>query len=285
MSRAAPTPSDGRAIAAKRGGKLVPRLIMLVVIVFFVLPILYLLSTAFKAPGEIQLGRFLPEDPILDNWSAAFQAVPLLAFMRNSLLASLLSALITLTIALPATYAMIRLRIAERFLGTFTLATYVAPPIVVLIPLFFLMQMTGLMNSVIGLALVYGLMNTPVAFWLMRSFVKQVPEEIDEAAWIDGAGYFSTFVRIVLPLLGPGLVATGLICVVLAYNEFLFASAMTFGPESRTLTVGISLFQGERLVNFGQMAAASMAGMVPIYLVALFFQKWLIGGLTQGSSK
>jgi len=93
------------------------------------------------------------------------------------------------------------------------------------------------------------------------------------------------FLTITVPLLLPAFVATGLICAVLAFNEFIFASTMTFSPDSRTLTVGISLFQGERFVNFGQMAAASLTGMIPVYFIAMFVQKWLIGGLAQGSIK
>jgi multiple sugar transport system permease protein len=161
----------------------------------------------------------------------------------------------------------------------------VAPPVVALIPLFFLMQSVHLIDSIAGLALVYGIMNIPVAFWLLRSFVRAIPDEIDEAAWIDGASYWRTLVRIALPLLLPGIVATALICIILSYNELLFASAMTFSEGSRTITVGMSLFQGERLVNFGQMAAASFAGMVPVYVIAVFFQRYLIGGLTHGSVK
>jgi multiple sugar transport system permease protein len=206
-------------------------------------------------------------------------------FLRNSFVAALLSVAITIVIAVPGTYAMVRLRAGAWFLPDLTLASYVAPPIVAVIPLFFLLQALRLTDTIWGLSFIYGLMNTPVAFWLMRGFVRHIPEEIDEAAWIDGAGYWRTMLVIVVPLLAPGMVATALICMILSYNEFLFASAMTFSPASRTLTVGISLFQGERLVNFGQMAAASLAGSIPVYLIAVLFQRWLIGGLVSGGVK
>jgi len=261
------------------------RLWLALAILFFVLPILYLLSTSFKAPDDVLQGRFFPTDPTLANYPAAFGHVPVASMIRNSVLVSILSAAITLLLTVPATYAMVKLGFMRTIIPNITLASYVAPPVIALIPLFFLMQRVHLIDTIAGLALVYGIMNIPVAFWLLRSFVRAIPDEIDEAAWIDGASYWRTLVRIALPLLVPGIVATALICIILSYNELLFASSMTFGESSRTITVGMSLFQGERLVNFGQMAAASFAGMVPVYVIAVFFQRYLIGGLTQGSVK
>ena len=261
------------------------RLWLALAIAFFVLPILYLLSTSFKAPDDVLQGRFFPSDPTLVNYPAAFGHVPVASMIRNSVVVSLLSAAITLLLTVPATYAMVKLGFMRTIIPNITLASYVAPPVIALIPLFFLMQMVHLIDTIAGLAMVYGIMNIPVAFWLLRSFVRAIPDEIDEAAWIDGASYFRTLIRIILPLLVPGIVATALICIILSYNELLFASTMTFGQSSRTITVGMSLFQGERLVNFGQMAAASFAGMVPVYIIAVFFQRYLIGGLTHGSVK
>jgi multiple sugar transport system permease protein len=120
---------------------------------------------------------------------------------------------------------------------------------------------------------------------LLDSFVRQIPKEIEEAAWVDGSSQAGALIKMVVPLMAPGIVAAGLICLILSYNEFLFALTFTYRPETQTLPVGLSLFQGDRLVNFGQMAAASLTGMAPIYLVALFFQRWLIRGLTHGAVK
>lgn len=261
------------------------RLWLALAVAFFMLPILYLFSTSFKTPDDVLQGRFFPTQMTFDNYPSAFAHVPIASMIRNSAVVSILSAALTLLVTVPATYAMVKLGFMRRVMPNITLASYVAPPIIALIPLFFLMQSVHLIDSVFGLAIVYGVMNIPVAFWLLRSFVRAIPDDIDEAAWIDGAGYWWTLVRIILPLLVPGIVATALICIILSYNELLFASAMTFRETSRTITVGMSLFQGERLVNFGQMAAGSFAGMLPVYVVAVFFQRYLIGGLTQGSVK
>lgn len=254
-------------------------------LIFFALPIVYLFSTSFKTPDDVLQGRLLPEAATLKNYPNSFAHVPVLRMIWNSVSVALLSGVITLVIAVPATYATIKLGAFRRTVPNITLASYAAPPIIALIPLFYLLQTAQLMDSIPGLALVHGLMNLPVAFWLLKSFISDVPAEIDEAAWIDGAGYWHTLFAVILPLIFPGILATALICIILSYNEFLFASALTFSDASRTITVGMSLFQGERLVNFGQMAAASFTGMVPIYLIAFLFQKHLVGGLTQGSIK
>jgi multiple sugar transport system permease protein len=102
---------------------------------------------------------------------------------------------------------------------------------------------------------------------------------------LDGAGHITVVWRIIAPMVAPGLAATALICGILAFDEFLLASSFSNDPSSRTLPVAIALFQGERLVNFGQMAVASLTGIIPIYLIALFAQRWLVGGLTMGGIK
>lgn len=252
---------------------------------FFLFPIAYLLSTSFKTPDQVLLGSFFPERPVLDNWSSAFSHVPLLTFLRNSSILAVAGGLLTLILTFPAVYAVERLHFAKKWLPNLVLGVYLAPPVVALIPLFFMLRATGLLNSLTGLVLVFGLMNIPVAFWILRPFVNTIPREIDEASWVDGAGYWRTMIRVDLPLMSPALVATGLICMILSYNEFLFASTFTFADDVRSLTVGVSLFQGDRLVNFGQMAVASLTAIVPVYLVALVFQKRLVGGLTAGGVK
>lgn len=251
---------------------------------FFLLPIAFLIALTFKTRDEVLLGRFLTSKPTLDNWWKAFEFINLTGFICHSLLIAAASAIMTLVVATPATYAVTRLRHGE-FIGSLALSSYIAPPVVALLPLFFLMRLLGLLNSFVGMILIYGFMNAPVAYWLLRGFIKKIPAALDEAAWVDGAGFFNTFRTITLPLLAPGIVATGLISLILSYNEFLFASLFAQDEMVRGLTVGISLFQGDRFVNFGQMAVASLAGILPVYVIALFFQNRLVGGLTAGGVK
>lgn len=257
---------------------------MAAVLVFFMLPIAFLAATSFKTRDEVLSGQFLPLHPTLANWSKVFEIAPLHLHLLNSLAVAVLSVAITLAIAVPAVYAVVKLQ-RGRWLAGALLSSYVAPPVVALLPLFFLLRWLGLNNSLVGLGLVHGLVNVPVAFWLLRSFFKQIPLALDEAAWLDGVGYWKTLWRINLPLLWPGLVSTALVCLILSYNEFLLASVLNSRPDLRSITVAISLFQGERIVNFGQMAVASLVGIAPVYLLALAFQKNLIGGLSAGAGR
>jgi multiple sugar transport system permease protein len=172
----------------------------------------------------------------------------------------------------------------ERLL-TVLLASYCAPPIVAIIPLFFLLRYAGLTNGVAGLILVNGIAGVPVAAWLLDGFVRRIPVEIDEAAAIDGLSVVATLRKVVIPLLWPGIVAALLVTFFLSYNDFLFAVYLAVTKESQTLTVGLSLFQGDRNVQFGQQAAAGLLGVAPVYVLALAAQRYLVGGLTTGATK
>jgi multiple sugar transport system permease protein len=275
------------AISTRRSrpGQVVRGLLIALVLIFFLVPIVYLTLVSFTPQPEVLSGQIIPSRIAWENWPNAFDSVQVTLFLRNSIIVAALSALVTMAIAVPATYAMVRFRTGGSFLRSAVLSSYVAPPIVAVIPLFFLLKTTSLIDTLPGLALVHALANLPVAIWLLDSFVREIPVDLEEASWVDGNGRFGTLLRIVLPLLAPGLVAVAIICIILSYNEFLFALVMTYRPETQTLPVGIALFQGDRLVQFGQMAAASLTGMIPIYLVALFFQRGLVRGLTMGAVK
>lgn len=275
------------AISTRRSrlGQVVRGLLLTLVLVFFLTPIVYLTLVSLTPQPEVLSGQIIPSRIAWENWPNAFDSVQVTLFLRNSIIVAALSALVTMGIAVPATYAMVRFRTGGSFLRSAVLSSYVAPPIVAVIPLFFLLKTTSLIDTLPGLALVHALANLPVAIWLLDSFVREIPVDLEEASWVDGNGRFGTLLRIVLPLLTPGLVAVAIICIILSYNEFLFALVMTYRPETQTLPVGIALFQGDRLVQFGQMAAASLTGMIPIYVVALFFQRGLVRGLTMGAVK
>lgn len=281
----AAVPSERTAISRINGWAVLRWIGIAVLLTFILTPILYLAATSFKTKDEILLGNFFPKSLYWQNWPDAFDTVDLALFMRNSLVVGLLSVLVTLFIAIPATYSMVRFLTGGKPLYSVVLGSYVAPPIVALLPLFYLLRRINGIDTLWGLALVHGLASVPIAIWLLDSFVRAIPIEIEEAATIDGAGLLQTLVCIVVPLISPGIAATGIICLILSYNELLFALVMTYRPDTQTLPVGISLFQGDRLVNYGQMSAASLAGILPVYVLALIFQRYLISGRIRGAIK
>jgi multiple sugar transport system permease protein len=261
-----------------------------VIVIFtlsILLPIVYMATTSVKEPIEIrESGALLPTKGIyLVNWERAYRNVPIHMYLINSTLVAVFSTLIALVIAVPAVYAIVRFRIGGKVLPSMILGTYVVPPIVVSIPFFAMMRLAGLTNSVVGLIVVHAMINAPVAIWLLDSFVRAIPRELEEAAWIDGYSRYRTLAQVVLPLIKPGLVATGVILLILSWNEFLFALILTYSPVSQTFPIGISRYEGEHGLQFGEMSAAALTGIAPIYLLILFFQQYLVRGLTRGGVK
>ncbi|WP_105565691.1 carbohydrate ABC transporter permease [Microbacterium halophytorum] len=256
-----------------------------VAVAMAVTPILYLLATSFKSPDDILSTRILPARFAVENWVSAMANWPIFTYLGNSLLVATVAVVVALVIAIPANYAIARLGVGSSQTLLLIVSAYIAPPVVAIVPLFLLVRTVGLMNSPMGLGLIEGLMLTPVAVWLLDGFFRSIPVEIDEAAQLDGCGPVRTLVFVLIPLIAPGLAAVGIIVFILVYNDFLVPLLLTQSGSAQTLPVGIALMQGGREVMFGQMAAACLTGIVPVYLLALFAQRWLIGGLTQGSVK
>ena len=248
---------------------------VLLLLAFGIVPMLYALYLAFTKGG-----RFVA----FDNFVKVFDTIELGTMLTNSWVSAVGAAVLAVVIATPAAYFTARHVRGERLL-TVLLASYCAPPIVAIIPLFFLLRYAGLTNSVAGLILVNGIAGVPVAAWLLDGFVRRIPVEIDEAAAIDGLSVTATLRKVVIPLLWPGIVAALLVTFFLSYNDFLFAVYLAVTKESQTLTVGLSLFQGDRNVQFGQQAAAGLLGVAPVYVLALAAQRYLVGGLTTGATK
>jgi len=188
-------------------------LALALVLAIFLIPIAYLAATSLKTKDDVLSGNFLPATVYWANWPDAFSRVPVAKFIGNSMLAAAGGTVLTLLLAVPATYAMVRYRTGGKGLYSLVLSSYTAPPVVALLPIFFALRFAHLIDSVLGLAIVYGLMNVPVAVWLLDSFVRGVPREIEEAAWVDGAGRFATLLRMVVPLIMPGIAAAAVMGV------------------------------------------------------------------------
>lgn len=259
-------------------------IVLALAILWVLVPIAYLVSMSFMDRNEVIAGSYLPARLQWENFQSAIEAgIP--QKILNSILVAVGGAILTIVLALPAAWAIARYRTGGKGLGAVVLAPWMLPPIVAVIPLFVLLRFVGLNNTLHGLALVYALVNIPVAIWLLEGFVRRIPKEIEEAARIDGAGDLRTLVRVVAPLVAPGLVAVGIIVAVLNYNEYLLATFIAQRDEVQTLPVALSLFQGDRFAHLGRIAAASVVGVLPVYAVAVLSQRWLVSGLTTGGLK
>jgi multiple sugar transport system permease protein len=270
------------------GSRIVSSLLLVGTFVVIVAPVFYLIPLSLKPTTQVFDGRWWPSEIVATNWTEAFTSLPggLLNYIGNSWIVSGGAAFLTLAIAVPTAYYTARGAASGHRMLTLLLAAYCAPPIVALIPFFLMLRGTGLLNTLFGLVLVTGLTNVPVAVWMIDGFMRKIPGDLEEAAWMDGAGRFRTLWRIIVPLVLPGLTAAFLVCLFLGYSEFLFALSFTQTPDAQTLAVGLSIFESSgNEISFGKNAAAALAGILPMYLLAALAQKQLVAGLSAGSIK
>jgi len=282
--------STPTALRTKRAaGRTGQYLALLAYLVFLAFPLVWLISTAFKSPQE--LGKidptWIPQDPTLENFRAAFDAQPLLRSAANSLLVAGSAALIAVAIAVPAAYAMVRYRSKVTTAATgWILVSQMFPFVLIIIPLFMLLKEARMIDSLPGLILVYVVWNLPFSLWMLQGYVKAVPVSLEEAAAVDGASRLRTIVSVVLPLLAPGLVATLMFSFVTAWNEFFFALVLLKSPENQTMSVILTQFLGaEGVVDLGPLAAAATLATIPSLLFFALLQRRLVSGMLAGAVK
>lgn len=208
-------------------------------------------------------------------------------YLVNSLLVSGLTALLCLLLAAPAAYALTRLEIRYKLavlLGILGLSMF--PPVSLVGFLFKLLSAWGLINTKAGLILPYAAWTLPLALWILVSYFKEIPPELDRAALVDGCTPFQVLVKVILPLAGPGLFSTGLLAFIFAFNEFLLALILTTDHQARTIPVGLALFQGlHGQTPWGEIMAATILALTPVALLAAVFQRRIVRGLTGGAVK
>ncbi|MFH8610497.1 carbohydrate ABC transporter permease [Streptomyces sp. NPDC018029] len=258
-------------------------------LVFLAFPFLWLISTAFKPARELGSlhPTWIPKDPTLENFRQAFDEQPLLRAAGNSLIAALSAALIAVVIATPMAYVMARhrSRLAKAATG-WVVISQAFPFVLVIIPLFLILKNLHLINSLVGLIMVYVVWSLPFALWMLVGYVRAVPAELEEAAAVDGASRVRTFVSVVAPLLAPGIVATAMFAFITAWNEFFFALVLLKTPEKQTLPVILNRFIGsEGVADLGPLAAAAFLATIPSLVIFAIIQKRITGGMLAGAVK
>jgi len=258
-------------------------------IVFLSFPLLWMLSTSFKGPRELVAltASLIPVAPTLENYGTAFGEQDLVQSAANSIQLSLGNAVLTVLVALPAAYGLARYAtILRKATMGWILVSQIFPLILIIIPLFLVLKTLHLLDSLSGLLIVYLVWSLPFTLWMLQTYVKAIPLELEEAASIDGAGRLRILRAIVLPLLAPGIVVAALFAFISAWNEFFFALVVLQNQEHFTLPLTLARFIGsEGVVRLGPLAAASLVATLPSLVFFTVIQRHLRSGLLAGGVK
>ncbi len=262
-------------------------LALVVALVAIALPFYWSLVASLTPEARLFEGvPVFPLEPVLDHYRALHTERAFWLPIRNSLVVAASTTLLCLLLGSLCAYALARLRFRGRTpLLAFVLAVSMFPQISIVSPLFLMLRALGLINTYPGLIFPYVTFAMPLTIWLLVGFFRQLPVELEEAAWVDGAGRLRTFLEVVVPLSAPAIAATAILTFVYCWNEFLFALSFTIGPERQTVPVAIALFRGQYQVPWGQLLAAAVVSTTPVALLVLAFQRRIVQGLTSGAVK
>ena len=236
--------------------------------------------------------RWVPEHVTLSRYREIFAGqgssagAAFRSAMVNSFLVASGTVLVSLTVGVLGGYALARLRFPLRRVTLLSfLVTYMLPPITLIIPLYLLMSRFGLLDTKLGLIIVYCSLATPFALWNLSNFFGSLPAGLEEAARVDGCTRLGALVRVVLPLSRPGIMATGLYAFLLCWDEFLYSLIFTSTSRAKTIPVAIAEFTGRNAVDFGLIAAGGILASLPPVILTVVFQRYLVSGLTAGAVK
>lgn len=268
------------------------RVFRTVVIVVFsiwtLLPIYWLVNTSLKSNNEVLQfpPSLLPAHPSLSSYGFVLSNFG--SYLANSAITAVGSTILSLIIGVLAAYSVTRFKFPKGFaagIGFVILSVRMMLPIVFIVPLFQIFQNVGLYNTHLGLILAYTLVNMPFVFWLMTSYLRDVPVQIDEAAMIDGCGRLKSLVSVIIPLAAPGIATTAVMTMIFTWNDLIFGLYLTGDSKAMTLPVGIIGFLSQYQTFWSQMAAAGVVAIIPMVIFLLFIQRYLVKGLTAGAVK
>jgi multiple sugar transport system permease protein len=251
-------------------------------------PALWILFTSFKTESELmQLPITIwPARPTVENYVRVFVDQPILTFLFNSLVVAVLSTALCVTVSALAAYALVRLKLpAPGLILSVLLAVAMFPLVTLMVPLFQVMRGLGWLNTWWALVFPYAVLSMPVCTMVLISFFQDIPRDLESAAMVDGCSRLGALWHVVVPLAAPGVFTAGILSFVNAWDEFLLALTLSPRVASRTLPVGITLYQGEFSFPWPIISAALIVAIVPICILIAAFQERVVGGLTQGGVK
>lgn len=263
-------------------------LIIFLFIAISLYPILRVLTISLR-PGDNLLNeslRIIPKDASFENYVKLFTEKPFLIWIRNSVLVTIVVTILGVVLASLAGYSFSRFRFPGRKAGLLgLLVTQMFPATMLLLPLFIMISKLNLINSFLGLIIMYSASALPFCIWLMKGYYDTIPFSLEESAMMDGANKFFAFRKIILPLAAPALVITALFSFMTAWNEYVVAAQVLWYDDMFTIPLGLKSLQGNMTTEWGMYAAGALLISIPVIILFLVLSKWLVSGLTLGSVK
>jgi ABC-type glycerol-3-phosphate transport system permease component len=274
--------------SSRRMVKGIGNVVLLLMLLWTAIPFYWMVVTSLKTDREIYgyEATLIPEQPTLASYVTIFRDTPYLLFLRNSIAVAVGSTVMSMFIACLGAYAIARLNFPGRaLLARALVVTYLVPTSLLFIPLFAIMSVLRLTDTLHGLAIAYLGFDVPFCTWLLMGYFKSVPMELEEAALVDGCNRVSALWRIVLPLALPALVVVTFFSFTHAWNEFLYAHVFTSTTQARTITTGLAIFMNEDVFFWGPLMASTIISALPPVAMFLILQRWVVQGLTLGAVK
>jgi multiple sugar transport system permease protein len=263
--------------------KFLQRVLLVAVVLAFLFPFIWMILASLKTQQQIISNEnILIFKPTFDNYVAVFEQYDFLKFIVNSFIIAVASTLLSLVLGLPAAYSIARYR--QNNLGLTILVARIVPGITFLIPWFILFSKLNLVDSYTSMILSHMLVGLPFIVWIMVSYFENIPIELEESARVDGCTIQEAFVRIVLPISGPGIITSSILSFVFSWNNFMFSLVLA-GEKTKTLPIAVYSFLSYSEINWGGLMAAAVVITLPVLILALFAQKYIISGLTAGAVK
>jgi ABC-type glycerol-3-phosphate transport system permease component len=262
--------------------------ILLLMTFLIIVPILWIISTSLKSPDAIWDTpiEVIPSEPTTENFQTLWISHPFLQYLKNSLIVVSSATFISVCVSTFAGYGISRFKFRGRgAYMSFLLATQLFPSIMLLIPYYKIFMTLGLIDNISALVITYVSFTIPFCTWMMRGYFAGISKDLDQAASIDGAGRIKVFTSVILPIAWPGVAATAIYAFIAGWNEYLFALSFINTDTKKTVSLGIGQLIGEYNILWGELMAGALFALVPMIIIFIFFNRYLVSGLSAGAVK
>ena len=261
---------------------------IIIIFILFFFPFFWIISSSFKSPEEIisRFPTYFPHSFTFEHYNKLIISSDFVKYLINSLIVSFFSMSIAVSLSLLAAYGLHKLKFfGNKLVEHGLLVTYAFPGVILLIPMYLMLSKIGLLNTYFALIIINVTFASPFAVWMLKAFFRMIPNEIEEAAYIDGASRLKILFSIILPLAAPGIASIAIFCFVISWTEYMFASILISGDDLKTLPVGLASIVGQYQIDWGFLLAGATIASLPVIILFVFVGKYFVSGLTDGAIK